>query len=267
MASKKFLDCYNPTMDSTQRFTSRVNDYVKSRPTYPREVINILRREISFNQSWIIADIGAGTGISAKLFLDEGNEVWAVEPNAAMRLASEEFLKGFDRFHAIDGRADSTTLPDHSIDLIVAAQAFHWFDRDAFKRECQRIATPRGHLLLMWNDRRSTGSRFLDAYEKLLSEFGTDYRQVNHRRLTDEKLAEFFHPSKMRIIALPNEQKLDEDGLLSRLMSSSYVPQAGESKHQPMIERAREIFRTTNTNGFVSMIYELKMYLGKIGSN
>ncbi|HQY88506.1 MAG TPA: methyltransferase domain-containing protein, partial [Tepidisphaeraceae bacterium] len=214
-----------------------------------------------------IADIGAGTGISAKLFLEAGNEVWAIEPNDAMREASTEFLKSFDRFHPINGRSEATTLPEKSIDLVVAAQAFHWFDRDAFKQECKRIVTSRGHLLLMWNDRMSTGSPFLESYEELLNDFGTDYREVNHQQLHDESIAKFFAPAPMKIITLPNQQLLDESGLIARLMSSSYVPQSGTPKHQPMLDRASQIFRSTNVNGFVTMTYDLKLYLGQIGAN
>ncbi len=116
--------------DTVERFSNRVENYVKYRPGYPREVLDLFRDEMNLTENSVIADIGSGTGISAKLFLENGNEVFGVEPNAAMRGAAEEFLREFPKFKSVDGTAENTNLPDNSVDLVVAAQAFHWFDKD-----------------------------------------------------------------------------------------------------------------------------------------
>lgn len=114
--------------NSTTRFSNRVEQYVKYRPPYPKEIIPFLETTLSFTPSFIIADVGSGTGISSKLFLDYGNTVYAIEPNKEMRNKAEESLQQFDSFISIKATAEETTLADAGVDMIVAGQAFHWFD-------------------------------------------------------------------------------------------------------------------------------------------
>src|SRR5215213_9046102 len=114
--------------DPKSRFSSRVENYVKYRPTYPPHLLDLFARQFNFTRNWVVADIGSGTGISSKLFLDHGNTVFAIEPNRQMREAAESLLKGYPNFHSIDASAEATTMPDKSMDLIIAAQAFHWFN-------------------------------------------------------------------------------------------------------------------------------------------
>src|SRR4051794_38517305 len=109
--------------DSKERFTSRVADYQRARPGYPAEVMTLLVREMGLRPEWVVADVGSGTGISAKPFLESGNVVYAVEPNQAMREAAEGALGGFSRFHSVNGSAEATTLANRSVDLVVAGQA------------------------------------------------------------------------------------------------------------------------------------------------
>ena len=150
--------------DPTARFSNRVDDYVRYRPSYPAGVLEILRAEVGLTPASIIADVGSGTGISAELFLRNGNTVYAVEPNDAMRHAAERLLGGYHAFHSVNGRAEATTLPDASIDLSLAAQAFHWFDVPKARAEWQRILRPDGWAVLVWNTRRTDTSPFLRAF-------------------------------------------------------------------------------------------------------
>src|SRR5689334_2737571 len=125
--------------NSTKRFSNRVEQYVKYRPSYPKEIIPFLEKNAGLNSSFVIADIGSGTGISTKLFLDNGNKVFAIEPNNEMRKKGEELLRDHSSFISINGTAEQTTLADGSIDMIVAGQAFHWFDAGKTKSEFRRI--------------------------------------------------------------------------------------------------------------------------------
>src|SRR5438552_226529 len=125
--------------NSTTRFSNRVEQYVKYRPSYPKEIIPFLENTIDLNPSFVIADIGSGTGISSKIFLANGNTVYAVEPNNEMRNKAEELLWQYDSFISINGTAEQTTLADTSADMIVAGQAFHWFDAVKAKIEFRRI--------------------------------------------------------------------------------------------------------------------------------
>src|SRR5579884_1615786 len=147
-------------LDPTGRFSGRAEDYARSRPRYPDAVLDALRRDIGLSPQTIVADIGSGTGILTEMFLRNGNVVYGVEPNPDMRRAAEQLLAGYHRFHSINGTAEQTTLPAGSIDLVTAAQAFHWFDAAAARREFRRILRPPYIVALLWNDRRKDGSPF-----------------------------------------------------------------------------------------------------------
>jgi SAM-dependent methyltransferase len=250
--------------DSKNRFSSRVQAYVAARPRYPREVIEHLRANIGLQPDWHVVDLGSGTGISCELFLKNGNAVTAVEPNAPMRLAAEQSLGGSANFISVEASAEHTTLPDACADLVVAAQAFHWFDPPAARLEISRILRPGGWAMLMWNDRKLTGTPFFEAYENLLITFGTDYLKVRHNNIADSEIAGFFAPRGYRSAAFPNHQHLDFAGLRSRLLSSSYVPQEGDEKFGPMVANLREVFDRYNVDGRVTIEYRTQIFYGQM---
>ena len=255
--------------DSTQRFSSRVNDYVLYRPGYPREIIELLKSECGLTADSVIADIASGTGIFTRLLLENGNRVFGVEPNDDMRKAGEKFLSSYAKFTSVAGTAEATTLPDHSVDFVTAAQAAHWFDRERARKEFVRIlradGTPagRGFTVLIWNERKVDTTPFLRAYEKLLLEFGTDYEDVRHERTTDA-IDEFFAPSPFQKRVLAMNQVFDFEGLRGRLLSSSYAPAAGHPKHEPMLRELQRIFDAYQENGRVSFDYDTRVYYGRL---
>ena len=251
--------------DPKERFSSRVEAYVKARPRYPRAVIDHLHEAVGFDPSWRVVDVGSGTGISSALFLANGNAVTGVEPNAAMRRAAEASLGGFARFTSVAGSAETTTLPDRCANLVVAAQAFHWFDIEQTRRELSRLLRPGGQALLMWNDRKLNGSPFLEAYEQLLIEFGTDYLKVRHNNVSDAQLRAFFG-GKYRSATLPNAQHLDYAGLAARLLSSSYTPARGDARHEPMLLALRALYDRHNEAGRVTIEYRTELFYGALGA-
>ncbi len=249
--------------DSTERFGDRVRDYVLYRPRYPKELIAALERE-GLTRSAPVADLGSGTGISARLLLDAGYEVFAVEPNGPMRAAAEEELATSPRFHSVNGTAEATTLADRSVGAIFAAQAFHWFDPPRALAEMRRILRAPGVVALVWNDRR-TGTAFLDAYERALFEHGLDYGSVRHQdTASPQKIASFFGAIPFMCVTLPNEQRLDRAGLCGRALSSSYVPQKGHPKHEAMMHALGELFDRHQTDGHVTFDYDTRAYVAKI---
>jgi len=223
-----------------------------------------LRGAIGLTPAWQVVDVGSGTGISCEIFLENGNAVTAVEPNAAMRAAAEKSLGRFEKFKSIAGSAEATTLPDACADLAVAAQAFHWFDIPAARREFARILRPGGNALLMWNDRKLGGTPFLEAYEKLLIDFGTDYMKVRHNNIDDAHLAPFFGPGGFQSAGFANHQHLDWEGLRSRLLSSSYIPTEGDPRFEPVLAVLRDIFDRYQQDGRVTIEYQTKLFLGQI---
>ena len=249
--------------DSTRRFSDRVEHYVKYRPGYPLEVIGFLRERGVLTAASIVADVGSGTGISADLFLREGNTVYGVEPNAEMRGAAEKLLaRRFPRFRSVNGTAEATTLPTESIDIVVAAQAFHWFDLDKAREEFRRILRLGGRAVLLWNTRKTAGSLFLEAYEQLLNEYGTDYRRVRHDNASQERVASFFGHERFETARFPNEQAFDLAGLEGRLLSSSYAPAPGHPRHEPMLRSLRRIFHEFAESGRVRFLYDTEVYAG-----
>lgn len=248
--------------NSTTRFTNRVKNYIKYRPGYPEAIIDYLKSENVLKNDSIIADIGSGTGISAELFLKNGNTVYAVEPNDAMREAAEKLLAGYGNFRSINASAEDTTLPDGSIDLIVCAQAFHWFDIPKAKSEFSRILKPAGRICLMWNERILDGNPFLIDYEKLLIKYGTDYTAVRHENIDENKLNEFF-ANGYTTRSFPNKQVFDLVGVTGRLLSSSYTPQYDSPLYEPMLAGLNEIFEKNQLNGKIEFLYETNVYVSR----
>ena len=190
--------------DPTQRFSSRVENYIKYRPDYPNAIIATLQEECQLSSTSLVADIGSGTGLLTELFLQNGNTVFAVEPNREMRDAGKRILQNYDGLHNVPGKAEDTTLADHSIDLIAAGQAFHWFDVEKTRAEFLRILKPGGYAMLIWNDRDTKATPFLIAYEQLLQQYATNYAEVNHKQFDDAALGHFFRPLGLKLLIFEN---------------------------------------------------------------
>lgn len=251
-------------MNSTTRFSDRVEHYVRSRPDYPRAFYDFLRADLALTPASVIADIGSGTGISARPLLEAGHTVHAIEPNAPMRQAADRLLSSFANFRSVDATAESTALPDASVDLILAAQAFHWFDRPRARAEFARILRPGGHLVLVWNERRLDATPFLREYEDLLNRYATDYAKVRHENVDDASLAAFFAPAPRAIREFPNAQHFDYAGLESRLLSSSYTPAADDPRRAPMLAELRKIFDRHQQGGQVAFEYTTRAHYGRL---
>lgn len=250
--------------DSTQRFSSRVENYIRYRPRYPQQILEVLSRECGLTAASVVADIASGTGLLAKVFLENGNRVIGIEPNKEMREAGERLLQAYKQFSSRDGTAEATGLPDRSVDFITAGQAAHWFEREKARREFVRILKPGGWVALIWNDRSTESTPFLRDYEQLLRTYGTDYEQVRHVGLdTAEQISDFFSPARARLASFPNCQVFDYDGLQGRLLSSSYTPQENHPNFAPMLSALRVLFDKYQQNGQVTFEYETRMYFGQ----
>ena len=252
-----------PVKDATQRFSSRVENYVRFRPGYPPEVFELLQRECGLAPDSVIADIASGTGIFTRMLAENGNRVFGVEPNDKMRRVGERLLESYSGFTSIAGTAEATTLPDHIVDIVAAAQAAHWFDREKARREFVRILKPGGWLVLLWNERRTDSTPFLREYEHLLLSYGTDYQEVRHERTTAE-IADFFSPSPFRSRNLEMRQEVDYTGLEGRLLSSSYTPTSDHANYDTMLRELRRIFDAHQIDDRVSLEYNTLVYYGRL---
>ncbi len=249
---------HNYRFNPKTRFSSRVENYIKYRPSYPYKIISFLQEKAILIKSSIIADVGSGTGILSKLFLENGNKVYGIEPNKDMRNASEIFLKDFSNFVSIDGSAESTGLDDNSIDLIVAGQAFHWFDVKQTKKEFKRVLKPEKYVVLIWNNRIKKGNSFCEEYEKFVSEYGTDYKEV---RKNEKNINKFF---QYELKTFENFQTLDLEGFKGRTLSTSYMPLESDPVFPEMANDLKLIFETHQRDGIVKFVYKTEVCYGKL---
>jgi SAM-dependent methyltransferase len=249
----------------TERFSARVPYYHASRPRYPQAVIEVMTQEMRLTPTSIVADIGAGTGILSEMFLNHGNMVYAVEPNIDMREASKGYYAAYSNFIAVDGRAEATSLADHSVDFVIVGQAFHWFDQPKARVEFVRILKPGGYVVLIWNVRRNEASPFLGEYNDLVREFDTEKGgspRVNES--TGAEIGAFFAPEKHALHTTENVQVLDFEGLRGRLLSASYAPLPGHPQYETMIERLRGIFDEYQVSQRVEIAYRTEIYWGHL---
>ncbi|HEV2446521.1 MAG TPA: class I SAM-dependent methyltransferase [Candidatus Sulfopaludibacter sp.] len=245
--------------DATTRFTPRVADYRQYRPGYPRAILALLERECGLAARASVADVGCGTGLLARLFLDYGCAVWGVEPNAGMRAAAEELFAAEDRFHSVNGRAESTTLPDAGFDFVTAGQAFHWFDAAAAGLEFQRILKPAGWLVLVWNERhRSPG--FMADYEEVIRDYAPE-----KTRIDESAIDRVFGGRRWSLAQFANHQRLDLAGLAGRVASSSYAPLPGAPGYRPLADELERLFEKHQEGGSVTLAYDTKVYWGSPG--
>jgi SAM-dependent methyltransferase len=248
-------------MQPTERFSTRVENYARYRPSYPAAVIELLQGTCGLAEDSVVSDIACGTGIFTRLLLETGCRVIGVEPNAAMRSAGEEFLAGYPKFTSVAGTAEATTLADDSVDMVTAAQAAHWFNPERARREFGRILRPGGWLVLLWNVRSLDATPFAREYEQLLIDYGTDYEFVRHEGRARE-VPEFF-PGEFSTHAFQWRQEFEFPPLQGRLLSSSYSPEPSDSRYEPMLRELRRIFDVHKEHDRVAFDYDTLVHIGQ----
>ncbi|MDQ1910687.1 class I SAM-dependent methyltransferase [Paenibacillus sp. GD4] len=251
-------------MNNKERFSNRVEAYVKHRPSYPKEALDYLYEVVGFQPGSSIADIGSGTGKFSRLLLERGSTVLAIEPNREMREAAEAALASESRYRSVAAAAEETGLPDQSVDYIVCAQSFHWFDRAAAQVEFHRILKPGGKVALIWNSRRIGGTPFMEAYDRLVRTYGIDYDNVGHKVITADTLKPFFQADKLTLGRFDYRQYFDYEGLQGRLVSSSYIPTPGHPSYEPMMAELKRIFEQNRQEGLVEFLYDTEVFWGEV---
>ncbi len=248
--------------DTTKRFSDRVDNYIKYRPSYPEKLINYLVEVVGLNKNSIVADIGSGTGIFTKLLVDKVKTIYAVEPNNEMRNAAVRGLDTYKNCFTINGTAENTTLQNNSIDFLTSAQAFHWFDIPKSKIEFKRILKPDGKLILVWNS-RVNDTEFLRVFDDALKTYATDYNKVNHQNLNDTDFQKCFSPGYIKV-EFENFQEFNFEGVMGRLLSSSYAPLEGTENYLELEKVLYDAFNKHSLNNLVRFNYKSEVYWGDV---
>jgi len=250
--------------DSTSRFSGRVESYRLHRPRYPSAIVDLLAEECGLTGQSLIADVAAGTGLLTEIFLERGYPVVAVEPNERMREACANLTSQYPRLRCITGSAEATSLADHSVDLITVGQAMHWFDLKRTRSEFVRVLKSGGWCAVIYNNRRLSGDAFHEGYERILIEHGTDYNKVRDSHLDEDRLAAFFAPNAVRSATFENAQHLTHEGLIGRVLSSSYMPQPGHPNYEAMSRVVDAHFHEHQISGHVRMEYDCVVCNGQL---
>ena len=250
---------------TAERFSQRAAAYAAARPPYPRAIAVDLKAALHLPDHAVVADLGSGTGLSSEIFLRAGCTVIGVEPNADMRAAADAYLASHAHHRTVAGSAEATGLPDASVDLVIAAQAAHWFDAPRARREALRILRRPAHAALIWNERESTRDAFAQGYEQLLCDFGTDYTQVRARHADPELIGNFFG-SAVRETRYPHVLPLDENKLRALLASASYLPAAHTPQYALMMERVHTLYERHQQQGLVQLNYVARVFAGVVSN-
>jgi SAM-dependent methyltransferase len=250
--------------DSTTRFSRRVNNYVRFRPGYPAALVDLLARHAGLTAASTIADIGSGTGLLSRPFLDADYAVIGVEPNREMREAGDALLASYPRFRGIQGTAEATTLSDHSVDLVIAGQAFHWFDVEKTRREWTRILRTGGVAALIWNERCMEGA-FMRDVEAVIDIYAAEMdRDGAIRESGRSRIPGFFAPSTFELNEFPNKQQFGLEGLLGRVASCSFLPDEQDPRFEKMSSDLARVFERHQVAGTVRFEYRTKVYWGRL---
>jgi len=243
-------------------FTGRVEDFAKFRPGYPEQIISLLESKIDFSQAKDVADVGCGTGRLSRLFLNNGNLVFGVEPNDEMRLMSEKLLSKFINFISVEGSAEKTMMATNSVDVVTVGQAFHWFDLKKTKKEFKRILRKDGHVVIAWNERKNN-SQVMKAVNRILQSLNQEHEEAEKNLVDKSLLDTFFAVDKVGSGTFPNYQMLDLAGLKGRIRSISYVPETGP-ENKKIMDQIKDVFEKYNNGGMVKIEYTTRVYYGKL---
>ena len=247
------------------KFNGMGNIYAKYRPSYPQEFIEFIYSHVGVNINSVIADIGSGTGILTKQLLEKGNRVFAVEPNSDMRTEAENNLNSFDNYISVNGTAENTNLEDRSIDFITVAQAFHWFNRRAFKTECERILKKDGKVILVWNsrDEKSEIVRKTDDVNRIYCPEFTGFSGGERGAKSEDDFNNFFSGDYITRF-FKNDITYDEQSFIGRNLSGSYAPKENEKNYSVYIAELKSLFQKYSKNNSLIMPNVTRVYIGRV---
>lgn len=251
-------------MDNTGKFSDKVANYVKYRSTYPDAFLNYLFNEVGLSSDACVADVGAGTGLLTEPLAERVKTIYAIEPNRNMRIACMEACGRNCSFIALDGTAEDTGIPDHSVDFITVAQAFHWFDRNRAHQEFTRIIKPEGLVILVWNSRIPESALTLEndaLYRKHCPDF-TGFS--GGRESSVEQFLFFFRDETYEIRSFPNDRILTLEAFIGNSLSASYAPHPSDAGYNAFVAELSVLFDRYAKKGHLTVPMRTWSYTGRV---
>ena len=248
----------------TERFSGRVQAYLAYRPRFPRGIVPFLREHGALPEDAVVADVGAGTGMLAEIFLEAGHRVLAVEPNGEMLEACRVLAAHEPALEVVEGSAEATALPDTSVDLIVVGRAMHWFDWPRAHREFQRILRPDGWVLVATNGHRDSGTAVSNRLSEILRKWRTDSAEADTRQDFNDRLREFLDTSNWQRTTLHHSMTVDFATLLGYAESLSAIPRPGERGYEGMVAELRAVFEEYQRDGMLVTPLSCQLFLGRL---
>jgi ubiquinone/menaquinone biosynthesis C-methylase UbiE len=241
-----------------------VQAYLTYRPRFPRGILPFLREHGAVPEGAVVADVGAGTGMLAEIFLEAGHRVIAVEPNGEMLEACRALAARQPALQVVQGQAESTTLPEASVDLVAVGRAMHWFDWPRAHREFARILRPGGWVLVATNGHRDSGAPVSNRLSEILRKCRSDSAEADTRRDFNDRLREFLDTSTWRRTTLHHSMTADFPTLLGYAESLSAIPRAGERGYEGMVAELRAVFEDYQRDELLVTPLACQLYLGRL---
>ena len=249
-------------MDAKEKFTGLAAAYTMGRPAYAEAFLADLYGRFGFSENSVIADIGSGTGKFAKQLMERGSYVYCVEPNKDMRDQCIIELEGYGNKSIVAGDAAHTALQEHSVDFITAAQAFHWFDTERFKRECKRIIRPGGRVFLIWNMRDMNAAVTQDSYE-IFQKYCPKFKGFTGGLQADDPRIESFFDGRYEKAEYGHPLRYDRDKFINRSLSGSYSLKRHEPGYEEYIRELQLLFDKYAEHGVVTVPNKTVVYTGR----
>ena len=246
-------------MDNTQKFSGKADVYQKARPSYAQAMLDFIAQKWQIGNGSMVADIGSGTGILTRQLLGLGARVYAVEPNADMRAKAEELLGDNPNFVSVTGTAEQTGLPDHSFQLVTAASAFHWFDTERFKLECERILLPGAPVVLVWNKAELSAEINLGR-ERIFKKYCPNFKGFSGGQDEGDKLKRFFFDGALQERRFPNPLSYDRQTFINRALSSSYSLIETDPEFEAYLIELGELFDQFAVEGKIMLPQDSVVY-------
>lgn len=259
------MDEFGPSLKPTERFSGRVEAYRRYRSPYPREIIPLLQERCGLTRHSTVADIGAGTGMLAEVFLENGNRVFAVEPNADMRVACEELVASYPQLTCIDGTAEETGLPTHSVDFVTVGRALHWFDQEKCRPEFARILREGGWVVLAGQGPHEQTEPVIRDFRTILKEHSIDFERLKHRYDIEAAVRRLFAGGDFQQAEFAATEEMTYEDLEGFMLSLSVTPQPDHPGFPAMQRALREYFTRHQSGGKLRMPMTSRIHFGHLG--